>query len=667
MVLPLYPEEIFPSETDLYLFHEGNLFHSYKMLGAHQMEYKGIQGVRFTVWAPQAKEVRVVGDFNQWKGKQYRMKRINHAIWMIFIPGLKNGDLYKYEIHTEKEIFLKSDPYAFYSEQRPNTASIVYSMDGYRWNDDKWMQKKKNCSIYHQPLLIYEVHLGSWKKKNGKFYTYRELADELIDYVVDLGYTHIELLPLAEHPYDQSWGYQITGYYSITSRYGTPDDFKYFVDQCHQKGIGVILDWVPSHFAKDAHGLRLFDGTPLYEYADPRKAEKPGWGTLSFDFGKPEIHSFLISNLIFFLKEYHIDGFRVDAVSSMLYLDFDKKDGEWVPNQYGGKENLEAISFLRKLNEVVFKYDPTILMIAEESTAWPMVSAPIYLGGLGFNYKWNMGWMNDTLRYMEMDPIYRKYHHHLLTFSFFYAFSENFILPLSHDEVVHGKRSLLNKMPGSYWDKFASLRLLYGYMMAHPGKKILFMGGEFGQFDEWKDQSELDWNLLDFELHRKMKQYVNELNHFYRKEPALWEFDHMQEGFQWIDPHDVNQSIITFMRKGKKKEDWIVIVCNFTPMIYENYRIGVPFLGEYIEIFNSNEEKYGGNGLTNRNRSLLAEEISWHNQSYSLEIRISPLSVHFFKISRIQKEIRRIQYVPKRSSRYAFSRWGRKTIRSSNK
>ncbi|TCS81081.1 1,4-alpha-glucan branching protein GlgB [Tepidibacillus fermentans] len=663
MVDPLHP-----SETDLYLFHEGNLFHSYKMLGAHLIKYKGVQGARFMVWAPNARMVRVVGDFNQWNGERHLMQRINDSgLWIIFIPGLKNGDLYKYEIITEKEIILKADPYAFLSEQRPNTASIIYSLDGYCWNDEDWMQKKKIRSIYHQPLLIYEVHLGSWKKKNGEFYTYRELADELIGYVVNLGYTHIEILPIAEHPYDQSWGYQITGYYSITSRYGMPHDFMYFVDQCHQKGIGVILDWVPSHFAKDSHGLRCFDGTPLYEYADPKKAEKPSWGTLSFDYGKPEILSFLISNLIFFIKEYHIDGFRVDAVSSMLYLDFDKKGGEWVPNQYGGNENLEAISFLRKLNEVVFKYDPTTLMIAEESTAWPMVSAPTYLGGLGFNFKWNMGWMNDMLRYMEMDPIYRKYHHHLITFSFFYAFSENFILPLSHDEVVHGKRSLLNKMPGSYWDKFASLRLLYGYMMAHPGKKILFMGGEFAQFDEWKDQSQLDWNLLDFEFHYKMKQFVKELNHFYRRESALWELDHTEKGFEWIDPHDVSQSIITFMRKGKKKGDWIIVVCNFTPMVYEHYRIGVPTLGEYIEIFNTNEEKYGGNGLTNQNQYLMAEELKWHNQPYSLEIKISPLSCQFFKVSRIQKEIGRLKYVPKRSCGYAFSRWGGKTVRSSYK
>ncbi len=413
-------EHTYPSEMDLYLFHEGNLFHSYQMLGAHHNEEDGLKGIQFIVWAPNATRVHVVGDFNQWQGQQHQMKKIkNSGLWLIFIPGLKNGDLYKYEIHSKQGVVLKADPYAVYSEKRPNTASIIQSINGYVWNDGDWQQKKQNSSVHHRPLLIYEVHLGSWKRKNGKFYSYRELADELVNYVVGLGYTHIEILPLAEHPYDPSWGYQITGYYSITSRYGTPEDFMYFVDQCHQKGIGVILDWVPSHFSKDLHGLRQFDGTALYEYADPKKAEKVGWGTLSFDYGKPEVHSFLISNLIFFLKEYHIDGFRVDAVSSMLYLDFGKKEGEWAPNQFGGNENVEAIAFLRKLNEVVFQYDPTTLMIAEESTSWPMVSAPTYLGGLGFNFKWNMGWMNDMLRYMEMDPIHRKYHHHLITFSFF--------------------------------------------------------------------------------------------------------------------------------------------------------------------------------------------------------------------------------------------------------
>jgi len=650
----------YPGEMDLYLFHEGNLFYSYRMLGAHITENEGVKGVRFTVWAPNAEDVKVVGDFNKWQGDQHQMNKIEDSgIWTLFIPGLKNGDLYKYEVHSKEGIVLKADPYAFYSEVRPNTASIVQSIDKYHWNDENWQLKKRIHEIYHRPLLIYEVHLGSWKKKNGKFYTYRELADELVTYVVDIGYTHIEILPLAEHPYDPSWGYQITGYYSITSRYGKPEDFMYFVDRCHQKGIGVILDWVPSHFSKDLHGLRRFDGTPLYEYADPRKAEKTGWGTLSFDYSKPEIHSFLISNLIFYLEEYHIDGFRVDAVSSMLYLDFGKKKGEWSPNHYGGNQNIEAITFLRKLNEVVFQFDPSTLMIAEESTSWPMVSTPTYLGGLGFNFKWNMGWMNDMLRYMEIDPIYRKYHHYLLTFSFFYAFSENYVLPLSHDEVVHEKRSLLNKMPGNYWEKFANLRLLYGYMVTHPGKKTSFMGNEFAQFDEWKDQAVLDWNLLEYDLHRKMNDYVKKLNLIYRSESSLWELDHSEDGFEWIDPNDVNQSIITFMRKGKDKSERTIIVCNFTPMTYECYRIGVYSLGEYIEIFNSNQERYGGNGLTNKG-VIKADNSQWHSQQYSMEIIVPPLSVQIFK--KINKKDSRgwgLTYVPKRSCRYAFSRWRR--------
>lgn len=622
---------IIPTDHDLYLFHQGNLFYSYKLLGAHYMEDNGEKGVRFSVWAPNAKEVMVVGDYNNWNGNHHKMKRVKDSgIWSLFVPGLDEGSLYKYKICTNQgDCFLKADPYAFYSEHKPATASIVYSLNGYDWNDEEW-QKQKTIS-YHKPMNIYEVHLGTWKQKeDGKYYTYRELADELIDYVSEMGYTHIELLPISEHPYDRSWGYQITGYFAITSRYGTPHDFMYFVDRCHQKGIGVILDWVPGHFVKDAHGLRLFDGTTLFEYEDQKKAENPDWGTLSFDLGKPEVQSFLISNAIYLMDVFHIDGLRVDAVASMLYLDFGKQDHQWVPNQYGGHENLEAIAFFRKLNEAVFQYYPNALIIAEESTAWPLVSAPTYLGGLGFNFKWNMGWMNDMLSYLEMDPIYRKHHHNHITFSFFYAFSENYVLPLSHDEVVYGKKSLLNKMHGDYWQKFASLRLFYGYMMAHPGKKLLFMGGEFGQFDEWKDLEGLDWHLIEYDSHRMLQQYVKELNHFYLQEKPLWELDHEQEGFEWIDPHDSNQSIVTFLRKDKN-QDFIIIVSNFTPIYYESYRIGVPALGTYKEIFNSDAYKYGGSGKGNF-VPLNAEKMKWHNQPYNINIQIPPLATVMFRL-----------------------------------
>jgi len=651
------------TSTNLYLFHEGNLFHSYKMLGAHLCDENGEKGVRFSVWAPNALIVSVVGDFNQWQGQNHQMiKQEKSGIWSLFIPDITVGELYKYEIYDLKmNRFLKSDPYAFYSEYRPNTASIIYSLDNYQWNDRMWQENKSNLASYHQPMHIYEVHFGSWRRHDGNFYTYREITDELIKHVVSMGFTHIEILPLVEHPYDQSWGYQGTGFFSITSRYGTPHDFMNFVDQCHQHGIGVILDWVPSHFAKDAHGLRQFDGTPLFEYADPQKAEKTDWGTLSFDYEKPEVRSFLISNALFLLDVYHIDGLRVDAVSSMLHLDFGKKKGEWTPNKYGSNENLEAIDFLRKLNEVVFKFYPGTLMIAEESTAWPLVSAPTYLGGLGFNYKWNMGWMNDILRYMEMDPIYRKFNHHLLTFSFFYAFSENFILPLSHDEVVHEKKSLLNKMPGDYWQKFANLRVLLGYLQSHPGKKMLFMGAELAQFDEWKDESSLDWNLLDYDFHRKVNEYLKDLNYLYKAEPALWEFDHQQEGFEWIDANNADQSIITFMRKGAKEEDLIIVLCNFTPMHYEDYRIGVPFEGEYMELFNSDATLYGGSGKRNSGK-LIYDLKNWHNQKYSLNIQVPPLSIVMFK--RVtNKKTGGSLYAEQRNRSNAFSWWRRKTTR----
>ncbi len=623
-----------PSDYELYLFHQGNLFQSYSFMGAHLSKEKGKKGVRFTVWAPHAVKVSVVGSFNQWKGKNHPMKRITtNGIWTTFIEGLKAGDLYKYEIESKSgRMFQKSDPFAFYSEIRPDTASCVASLDGYQWNDATWQQQKQQRNNLEEPLLIYEVHLGSWKlNKEGKFYTYRELAHELVDYVSEMGYTHIEILPILEHPFDRSWGYQLTGYFSVTSRYGRPEDFKYFVDRCHQKGIGVILDWVPGHFCKDDHGLRLFDGGPVFEYEDLQKAEKKEWGTLTFDFGRNEVVSFLISNALFWLDVYHIDGLRVDAVSSMLYYNHGKSDDDTeIRNKYGGFENLEAISFLRKLNEAIFQYYPNALMIAEESTAWPNVSGPTYLGGLGFNFKWNMGWMNDMLKYMELDPIHRKYHHQLITFSLLYAFSENFILPLSHDEVVHGKKSLLNKMPGDYWQKFANLRVFYGFMSAHPGKKLLFMGGEIGQFDEWKDLKELDWELLDFEMHRNMQLYVKQLNKFYINESALWQLDHEHYGFEWIDPNNCDQSIISFIRKGHQKTDQLIILCNFTPVVYHNFKVGVPFLTDYLEVFNSDLQMFGGSGQ--RNEGLIKASCeNWHNQPYSLEITVPPLAFVVFR------------------------------------
>ncbi|KUO50436.1 MAG: glycogen-branching enzyme [Desulfitibacter sp. BRH_c19] len=612
------------------MFTLSNNYHSYCSFGAHLYFQNGIPGVKFTVWAPNAREVRVVGDFNGWYGNNHVMEtEYGSGVWTIFIPGITHGALYKYEIHTYMgEILLKSDPYAFYSEYRPNTASKVYSLDGYKWNDQQW--KNYNSPGYNKPILIYEVHLGSWKRKeNGDFLNYRDFANVLINYVSNMGYTHIELLPIMEHPYDASWGYQITGFYSITSRYGTPHDFMYFIDMCHQKGIGVILDWVPGHFCKDYHGLSKFDGSNLFESEYYDRSENYGWGTLNFDFAKAEVRSFLISNAIFWFDAYHIDGLRVDAVANMLYLDYGKNPGEWTPNIYGGHENLEAIDFMKRLNECVFEKFPYALMIAEESTAMPLITKPTYVGGLGYNYKWNMGWMNDVLRYIETDPIHRKWEHNLLTFSFMYAFSENFLLPLSHDEVVHGKQSLLNKMPGDYWHKFAGLRILLGYMMAHPGKKLLFMGIELGQFNEWNENNELDWHLLNFEMHNKLHLYVKELNNFYLQNRSLWELDHEIRGFEWIDANDYQQSVITFLRYAKNRDDYLIIVCNFTPIQRHNYRIGIFEQGNYEVVFSSNYLEYGGTGVTEM--CYKSNNIPWHNREYSIEIILAPLSTLFIR------------------------------------
>ncbi|WP_156291593.1 1,4-alpha-glucan branching protein GlgB [Oceanobacillus salinisoli] len=629
------------SEQDIYLFHQGTNYHCHQFLGCHLIQCEGKKGFRFAVWAPNATRIAVVGEFNNWNGDTHLLKRIsNEGVWVGFFTDVTSNQTYKYQITSSiGEVRMKADPYAFQSELRPRTASLTPELSTYIWGDHNWLENKKQYNPYASPMSIYEVHLGSWKKKeSGEFYTYKEIAKELIPYVKSQGFTHIELLPLAEHPFDLSWGYQITGYFSVTTRYGNRDEFKYFVDQCHQHEIGVIMDWVPGHFCKDDFALRKFDGQPLYEYTDPKKAEKHSWGTLSFDFGRPEVQSFLISNALFWLEEYHIDGIRVDAVASMLYLNFDRPDEEEkIYNSYGGEENLEAYAFVRKLNEVVFSYQPNTLMMAEDSSDLPLVTAPTYSGGLGFNFKWNMGWMNDMLKYMKKDPIHRKWHHNLLTFSFMYTYSENFLLPLSHDEVVHGKKSLLDKMPGDQWQQFANLRLLYGYMFCHPGKNLLFMGGELGQYAEWKDQEQLDWHLLNYPLHYGIFNYIKALNHFYLEHPQLFELDHDPSGFEWVDPHNIDQSIIAFRRKCHIQKEELIIVCNFTPNVYYNYKIGVPDPGVYGEVFNSDKKEYGGSGQINKKEHFSFSE-KWHGLPQHIKIKIPPLAITLFKKINNEKE-----------------------------
>jgi 1,4-alpha-glucan branching enzyme len=605
-----------PTDYDIHLFHEGQSFESYGFLGAHVQEQDGVVGTNFCVWAPHAKKVNVVGDFNEWNGLHHQMERLNdEGIWNLFIPQLAAGEVYKYEIiKQDGHTLLKADPYAFFSEVRPNTASIIHDISGYKWNDQKWKRKKRLKQPYDRPMSIYEVHLVSWKlNEDGELFSYKELAEQLIPYVIEHGFTHIELLPIIEHPYDRSWGYQGTGYFSATSRFGTPQELMGFIDACHQENIGVILDWVPGHFCKDAHGLYMFDGEPTYEYNNYKDRENLEWGTANFDLGKPEVQSFLISNAIFWIEHFHVDGFRVDAVANMIY---------W-PNSDELVENPYAVSFLKKLNEAVFAKDPDILMIAEDSTDWPMVTAPTSSGGLGFNYKWNMGWMNDILTYMETPPEHRNALHHKVTFSLIYAFSENFILPFSHDEVVHGKKSLVNKMPGDYWQKFAQLRLLYGYMIAHPGKKLLFMGGEFGQFDEWKDLEQLDWMLEDYEMHNKMRHYFKALMEVYQKQKPLYELDHVEEGFEWIDVNNTDQSIFSFIRKGSKENELLVIICNFKPVVYHDYKVGVPIDTEYVEILNSDATEFGGSNQINK-KNLKAIEGEYHSRPYHLSMTIPP-------------------------------------------
>ncbi|MDD2418434.1 MAG: 1,4-alpha-glucan branching protein GlgB [Oscillospiraceae bacterium] len=622
-----------PADTDIRSFagrfHRTTETRAYEVLGCHPAEDGETV---FRTWAPGAVSVCVVGDFNDWNPQANPMERVSdQGIWECSIPSMSEYDIYKYCITgSENTRVMKSDPYAYHYETRPANASRVYNIEGYRWKDKAWIKSKLENSVYDCPMNIYEVHAGSWRRfSDGNVLSYNALAEQLIPYVVEMGYTHIELLPLMEYPYDASWGYQATGYYAPTSRYGTPKDFMHFIDLCHQAGIGVIMDWVPAHFPKDECGLYRFDGGHCYEYADPLKGEHLEWGTCVFDYSRPEVRSFLISNALFWLDKYHIDGIRVDAVASMLYLDYNRQDGEWVPNILGGRENIEAVDFLRCLNEEVFKANPKALMIAEESTSWPLVSRPASTGGLGFNYKWNMGWMNDMLRYMSLDPLARKYNHDSLTFSFFYAFSENFLLPISHDEVVHGKGSLINKMPGSYHEKFDGVRAFMGYMMAHPGKKLMFMGCEFGQFKEWNFENELDWLLLDYEYHKKLHSFTRSLNHFYLENEALWQNDFSWEGFSWIANDDYSQSVICFRRIDHHGNE-LIVICNFTPVRRDNYRIGVPASGVYDELFNSDAREFGGGGVING--LIKSEHTPMHGLVQSISLTLPPLSTLFLKL-----------------------------------
>ena len=624
------------TDFDIHLLIEGTHYQSYEKMGAHYIEIDGTSGVHFAVWAPNAVRVSVIGNFNMWDGRVHPMNnRAGSGIWEIFIPGLQQNLIYKYEIKSQynNTISIKSDPYAFFCEKPPKSASIVHNIDRYEWEDDIWLENRKNTNWLEKPVSIYEVHPGSWMRvpeESDRYLTYRELSEKLVQYVKNMGYTHIELLPITEHPLTESWGYQTIAYYAPTSRHGKPEDFMYFIDKCHQAGIGVIIDWVPAHFPKDAHGLAFFDGTHLYEHADPRKGEQKDWGTLIFNYSRNEVQNFLISNALFWLKKYHIDGLRMDAVASMLYLDYSRSPGEWIPNEYGGNENLEAVNFVKKFNEAVHLNFPGTLTMAEESTSWAMVSRPTYVGGLGFSMKWNMGWMNDSLEYISKDPIHRKFHHNNLTFSLIYAFTENFILVLSHDEVVHGKRSLINKMPGDYRQKFSNLRLFYGFMYGHPGKKLLFMGGEFGQWIEWQVNKSLDWHLLEYELHQKLQKYVRDLNLLYKSQPALYEIDFSSDGFEWIDFRDVNNSVISFIRKAKNPKDFILLIYNFTPVPRFGYRIGVPEHKFYKEILNSDSEIYGGSNLGNVG-GIMPESIPWQGKPFSINIILPPLSVLIFK------------------------------------
>jgi len=623
------------TEYDLYLFNQGNHYEIYEKLGAHPWRHQGISGILFAVWAPSAIRVSVVGDFNQWDGRRHQMRsRGISGIWELFIPQLRPGLLYKFEIRARNGMLLvKFDPFAFRFEERPKTAAVVHDLGSFSWTDQDWMASRANKDSLAHPMATYEVHLGSWRRRvedNNRWLSYREAAEELIPYVKEMGFNNIQFLPLAEHPFDGSWGYQVTGYYAPTSRYGTPDDFMYLVDRCHAAGLGVILDWVPAHFPKDSYALEHFDGTHLFEHADPRQGVHCDWDTLIFNYGRNEVRNFLVANALFWMDKYHIDGLRVDAVASMLYLDYSRREGEWIPNRYGGRENIEAIEFIKTLNSKVFERFPGVVTIAEESTAWPGVTRPVHLGGLGFVFKWNMGWMHDMLTFMSKDPIYRRYNMDNLTFALLYAFHENFILPLSHDEVVHGKGSLINKMPGDEWQKFANLRLLLGYMYGEPGKKILFMGGEFGQWTEWEHSRSLQWHLLEHGRHRGIQMFVKDLNRLYLSEPALYELDFDPEGFEWINFRDADSSVVSFIRRGKDPAETLVFVFNFTPVPRKDYRIGAPLPGFYHELINSDAECYGGSNI-GMGGGISADHLPWDRQPYSLKLQLPPLGMLLLK------------------------------------
>ncbi len=629
----------FPSlmgEMDLHLFGEGNHHRLYEKLGAHISEVDGIRGTAFAVWAPNARRVSVVGDFNGWDGRRHAMRKHPGGVWEIFVPGVGDGAVYKFEIRGyEGNILpLKADPFGLRAEKLPGTASVVHDPTRYEWNDAEWMERRVEKNALDAPIAIYEVHLGSWRRnEDDSYYTYRQLTEELVPYVAEMGYTHVEFLPPTEYPFDGSWGYQPLGLFAPTSRFGTPDDFKALIDAFHQAGIAVVIDWVPAHFPEDAHGLGLFDGTHLYEHADPRQGRHPDWGTLVFNYGRPEVRNYLTANALFWCREYHVDGLRVDAVASMLYLDYSREEGQWVANERGGNENLEAIAFLQRTNELVYEHAPGATTIAEESTAWPMVSRPTYMGGLGFGFKWNMGWMHDSLQYMQEGPIHRVYHHDRLTFSLVYAFNENFVLPLSHDEVVHGKGSLIDKMPGDEWQKFANLRAYYGFTYAHPGKSLLFMGGELAQSREWNHDAQLEWSLLDNQNNAGVQHLIRDLNALYKATPALYEVDSEPEGFEWIVGGDRENSVVSFLRRAKNPEDFVVVACNFTPAVREDYRIGVPTGGRYEEILNTDHTRYGGSGVGDA--GVEAQETPVHEKSHSLALTLPPLATIVLKPSAI--------------------------------
>ena len=634
-----FPPQI--SEKETKKFNAGICYNIYEKLGAHPMTVNGVEGVYFAVWAPNAMRVSVVGDFNLWDGRKFPMRRLKDSgIFELFVPDLKVGTLYKYEIKAKGGLtYLKADPYANAAEMRPNTASVVTDLSQFEWTDQEWMEQRKKASTKEQPMFVYELHMGSFRKPDdGRiFYNYRELAPMIASYAKEMGYTHVELMPIMEHPFDGSWGYQVTGYYAPTARYGTPQDFMYFMNYMHEQGIGVILDWVPAHFPRDTFGLCSFDGTCLYEHLDPRQGAHPHWGTLIYNYGRPEVSNFLLANALFWKNVYHADGIRMDAVASMLYLDYGKNDGEWVANIYGGNENLEAVEFLKHLNSIFRKDKDGAILIAEESTAWPKITAPVEENGLGFDYKWNMGWMNDFLGYMQLDPFFRSHHHGELTFSMIYAYSEDFILTLSHDEVVHGKGSMIGKMPGKRKSKFANLRVAYGYMMMHPGKKMLFMGQDIAQFSEWGEEKQIEWNLLEYEEHQQMQSYVKALIRFYKEQPALFAKDYDPAGFEWINCIDADENLLVFMRRGNRQEEDLLVVCNFSPLVYENHRIGVPYNGRFKEIFNSDSTEFGGDGNTNP-RAKSSRKAACDDREYSIQVLVPPMGVSVFKCTKVEEK-----------------------------